>query len=64
MVGAGILRDTNHFHLALRPYADREISVIWMQWLLTAHVRRYHQHYALGLEDPAQITASVSRKLQ
>ena len=34
----------NHFHLALWPYADGDLSA-WMQWLLTAHVRRYHQHY-------------------
>jgi putative transposase len=31
-------------HLALRPYSDRDLGR-WMQWLLTAHVRRYHQHY-------------------
>jgi putative transposase len=35
----------NHFHLALWPYADNDLSR-WMQWLLTAHVRRYHHHYA------------------
>lgn len=34
----------NHFHLALWPYRDGELGR-WMQWLLTAHVRRYHQHY-------------------
>ena len=32
----------NHFHLALWPYRDGDLSR-WMQWLLTAHVRRYHQ---------------------
>ncbi len=32
----------NHFHLALWPYADGDLSK-WMQWLLTAHVRRYHR---------------------
>ena len=32
----------NHFHLALWPYRDGELSR-WMQWLLTAHVRRYHR---------------------
>jgi putative transposase len=32
----------NHFHLALWPYLDRDLGR-WMQWLLTAHVRRYHQ---------------------
>ena len=34
----------NHFHLALWPYLDGDLGK-WMQWLLTAHVRRYHQHY-------------------
>jgi putative transposase len=34
----------NHFHLVLWPKADGDLSR-WMQWLLTAHVRRYHQHY-------------------
>jgi putative transposase len=34
----------NHFHLALWPYRDGDLSK-WMQWLLTAHVRRYHQWY-------------------
>jgi putative transposase len=34
----------NHFHLALWPYRDGDLSA-YMQWLLTAHVRRYHQHY-------------------
>ena len=34
----------NHFHLALWPFADGDLSR-WMQWLLTAHVRRYHRHY-------------------
>jgi putative transposase len=34
----------NHFHLALWPKRDGDLSR-WMQWLLTAHVRRYHQHY-------------------
>jgi len=34
----------NHFHLALQPYSDRDLGR-WMQWLLTAHVRRYHRHY-------------------
>jgi len=34
----------NHFHLALWPRSDRDLGR-WMQWLLTAHVRRYHQHY-------------------
>ena len=34
----------NHFHLVLWPRADGDLSG-WMQWLLTAHVRRYHRHY-------------------
>ncbi len=34
----------NHFHLALQPRDDGDVSC-WMQWLMTSHVRRYHQHY-------------------
>jgi len=34
----------NHFHLTLWPLADGDLSD-YMGWLLTAHVRRYHQHY-------------------
>ena len=34
----------NHFHLVLWPNQDRDLSR-WMQWLMTAHVRRYHSHY-------------------
>src|SRR4051812_34469 len=34
----------NHFHLVLRPHADGDLSR-WMQWLSTAHARRYHRHY-------------------
>lgn len=34
----------NHFHLALQPYDDGDLSR-WMQWLTTSHVRRYHRHY-------------------
>lgn len=34
----------NHFHLALWPHHDGDLSR-WMQWLLTAHVRRYHRWY-------------------
>ncbi len=34
----------NHFHLALWPREDGDLSA-YMGWLLTAHVRRYHQHY-------------------
>ena len=35
---------SNHFHLALWPRHDGDLSR-FMQWLLTAHVRRYHGHY-------------------
>ena len=34
----------NHFHLVLWPRGDGDLSR-WMQWLLTTHVRRYHEHY-------------------
>ena len=34
----------NHFHLVLWPKSDGSLSK-WMQWLSTAHVRRYHRHY-------------------
>ena len=34
----------NHFHVAVWPRADGDLSR-WMQWLLTAHVRRHHRHY-------------------
>jgi putative transposase len=37
----------NHFHLALWPRQDEDLSR-FMQWLLTAHVRRYHRHYRSG----------------
>ena len=33
-----------HFHLVLRPHSDGDLGR-WMQWLLTAHARRYHRHY-------------------
>ncbi|MBI3464668.1 MAG: transposase, partial [Planctomycetes bacterium] len=34
----------NHFHLAVWPQGDGDLSR-WMPWLLTARVRRYHKHY-------------------
>lgn len=34
----------NHFHLVLWPHRDGDLSN-WMQWLCTAHVRRYHKHH-------------------
>ena len=35
---------SNYFHLALWPHRDGDLSR-WMQWFLTAHVRRHHKHY-------------------
>jgi REP element-mobilizing transposase RayT len=40
----GYCRMPNHFHLALWPEGDGDLSR-WMHWLLTAHVRRYLKHY-------------------
>ncbi|MDF0676138.1 MAG: transposase [Nitrospira sp.] len=37
----------NHFHLVLWPRGDGDLSR-FMQWLLTAQVRRYHRHYHLS----------------
>jgi putative transposase len=34
----------NHFHLALWPREDGDLSR-WMHWLLTTHVGRYLRHY-------------------
>lgn len=34
----------NHFHLVLFPNHDGDLSR-WMQWLMTAHVRRHHRQY-------------------
>jgi putative transposase len=34
----------NHFHLAVWPQHDNDLSD-FMMWLMTAHVRRYHRHY-------------------
>ena len=34
----------NHFHLVVWPPFDGDLSD-YMMWLMTAHVRRYHQHY-------------------
>jgi len=34
----------NHFHLVLWPRAEGDLSR-YLQWLLTAHVRRYHKRY-------------------
>ena len=34
----------NHFHLALWPTNDGDLSR-WMHWVLNTHVRRYHKHH-------------------
>src|SRR5216684_3938313 len=34
----------NHFHLAVWPHGDHDLSA-WMHWLLTAHVRSYRKQY-------------------
>ncbi len=34
----------NHFHLVRWPREDGDLSR-WMQWLLTTHVCRYHEHH-------------------
>jgi putative transposase len=56
---AGLLRDAseripmrilawalmpNHFHFLLWPHEDGDLGR-WMQWLMTAHVRRHHRHH-------------------
>ncbi len=34
----------NHFHLVLWPLNDGDLGT-WMQWLMTAHVRRHHRRH-------------------
>lgn len=34
----------NHFHLVLWPLDDGDLGA-WMQWLMTAHVRRHHRRH-------------------
>jgi putative transposase len=34
----------NHFHLVVQPAVDGAVSA-FMQWWMTSHVRRYHEHY-------------------
>ena len=34
----------DHFHLVIRPRADGDLGR-WVQWVLTAHSRRYHREY-------------------
>jgi putative transposase len=35
---------SNHFHLVVQPGTQATLSP-FMQWWMTSHVRRYHQHY-------------------
>jgi putative transposase len=35
---------SNHFHLVVQPATEATLSP-FMQWWMTSHVRRYHQHY-------------------
>jgi putative transposase len=39
----------NHFHLVLEPEHSTALSQ-FMQWLLTSHVRRYHQHCPFAMK--------------
>lgn len=34
----------NHFHMMITPIRAEYLSK-WMQWLMTSHVRSYHEHY-------------------
>jgi len=34
----------NHFHLLVQPAQAEQLNKM-LQWLMTSHVRRYHQHY-------------------
>jgi putative transposase len=34
----------NHVHLVVRPHGDGDLGR-WVQWLLTAHARRYHRQF-------------------
>lgn len=40
----GVCLMPNHFHLVLQPATEATLST-FMQWWMTSHVRRYHQHY-------------------
>ncbi|MGA2231754.1 MAG: transposase, partial [Tepidisphaeraceae bacterium] len=40
----GLCLMPNHWHLVLRPQADKDLAA-FMRWLCTAHVRRHHAHY-------------------
>ena len=40
----GLCLMPNHFHLVVQPATEATLSP-FMQWWMTSHVRRYHQHY-------------------
>jgi putative transposase len=40
----GLCLMPNHFHLVAQPETQAALSS-FMQWWMTSHVRRYHQHY-------------------
>jgi putative transposase len=40
----GLCLMPNHFHLVVQPETQAALSA-FMQWWMTSHVRRYHQHY-------------------
>jgi putative transposase len=40
----GVYLMPNHFYLVLQPATEATLST-FMQWWMTCHVRRYHQHY-------------------
>jgi len=40
----GVCLMPNHFHLVVQPATEATLSS-FMQWWMTSHVRRYHQHY-------------------
>jgi putative transposase len=40
----GLCLMPNHFHLALWPAGDGDLSA-WMRWLMTTQVARYRRHY-------------------
>ncbi len=41
----GLCLMPNHFHLALWPSADGDLSA-WIRWLMTTQVARYRRHYS------------------
>lgn len=40
----GVCLLSNHFHMVVQPATEVILSP-FMQWWMTSHVRRYHQHY-------------------